>query len=353
MTKARNERFVVDHAVIVLGHEMNHEGEPDLIGRSRLLLASDIVRSDPRSILVTSGWAYRKDIDLSLAASMKRSAVRDLELDQKRIHCLAKSKDTVGDAVFFAEAVRAEKVTVVTSTFHQKRAERIFRFVLGADVVLDVLGTGQSPTPKQKANENQSLGVFRDTFDGIASGDFDAIRGRLKSAHPFYNGTLDVRALKRPGDRRLSCRPATFEDVKQLLEWRNAPEVRSASVEGEEISLATHSTWLRKSLSNPDRIILIFHNGIIRVGMVRFDCAEAQTLTTVSILLDPAVRGTGLAKSILKHAVSYAELQNHDLKAVARKENLPSIALFEGLGFEARTEGEFVELRRIALANDS
>lgn len=182
--------------VIVLAHEMDRNGEPDAITMARLALASDLLAARPDAKLVTSGWAYRGDTELSLADAVANTAIRDHGVARERIVALDASRDTVGDAVFFRQAIEAREVHVVTSTYHRDRARQVFRFVLGPNVALEVHGTGPPATPEQKRAEAASLAGFERTFAGIASGDFSSILTRLIEAHPFYNGKVDVKALR-------------------------------------------------------------------------------------------------------------------------------------------------------------
>ena len=194
---AAPDRKTADAAIVVLGHEMNADGVPDAETMARLEKAVALLEDTPNALLVTSGWAYRDDTELSLAEAVARAAREDHGLPDGQIVTIPDSRDTVGDAVFFCEAVKAEKVVVVTSQYHTKRARQIFRFVLPAATELHVIGTGEATTPEREASEQTSLAAFENTFAGIEPGDFPAILNRLQSAHPFYNGSVDVKSLRR------------------------------------------------------------------------------------------------------------------------------------------------------------
>jgi DUF218 domain len=196
VTGASSDILNLPCAVIVLAHEMDRHGEPDATTKSRLALAVDLLTTRPDAKLVTSGWAYRNDTKISLADAVANAATRDHGVTRERVVALDTSRDTVGDAIFFRQAIKAREVHVVTSSYHQDRALRVFRFVLGLDVALEVHGTGPPATPEQKRAEAASIAAFERTFAGIASGDFGAMLARLTDAHPFYNGTVDVKALR-------------------------------------------------------------------------------------------------------------------------------------------------------------
>jgi uncharacterized SAM-binding protein YcdF (DUF218 family) len=149
----------------------------------------------PSGVLVTSGWPYARDPGLTIAHAMARAAARDFRVDPARILESPRSRDTVGDAAFFAADVLPVApppalVTVVTSAAHAPRAEAIFRFVLGPEVPVEVVPTDEPVTIAERARETASLAAFRDTFAGVAPGDLPAILARMETAHPLYNGTV-------------------------------------------------------------------------------------------------------------------------------------------------------------------
>lgn len=190
-------RQEVDTAVLVLSHEMAADGTPTAESALRLASAFRELARHHGALLVTSGWGYRDDTDATLADAMAMAATRDHGIPEDRILRLHRSRDTVGDAVFFALAVRPRRLVVITSAYHRARTEQIFRFVLGEGVALDVLGVGEPGNEARRTAEANSLAAFRMTFEGIAPGDLPAIEERLMTAHPFYNGTIDVKALRR------------------------------------------------------------------------------------------------------------------------------------------------------------
>ncbi len=190
-------RIHCETAVVVLGHQMNSDGIPDDIGLARLATAATELREYPAAILVTSGWAYRDDTDLSLADAMANAAIQRYGIADEEIVRLHDARDTVGDAVFFARSVESGSTRVVTSEHHKARAEQIFRFVLGENARLSVLGTGERIVPGVERAEASSLAAFEDTFTGVNAGDLDAIYRRMKSEHPYYNGAQDARLARR------------------------------------------------------------------------------------------------------------------------------------------------------------
>ena len=161
MTGADGDKVECELALVVLGHRMDRGGRPDDVGLARLAIAADELNKNPAALLVTSGWAYRDDIGVSLADAMANAAIDLHGIESERIVRLHDPRDTVGDAVYFARAVRAGSICVVTSQHHRARAERIFRFVLGKDASLEVMGTGGPISPEIEASEARSLRLSR------------------------------------------------------------------------------------------------------------------------------------------------------------------------------------------------
>lgn len=183
-------------AVLVLANEMSADGRPTIESQRRLEQAAAEFRARPDALLVTSGWGYREDTDTTLADAMAEAAIRDYGIPADRVLRLHDSRDTVGDAVFFASAVQPQSLVVVTSEYHRIRTEEIFRFVLGPDAELQVVGSGMAGDDARRTAEANSLTAFRRTFEGIKPGDLVSISTRMFSRHPFYNGSTDVKALR-------------------------------------------------------------------------------------------------------------------------------------------------------------
>lgn len=187
----------LDSVVLVLSHEMSADAKPTERSQLRLARAVAALREHPDALLVTSGWGYRDDTDATLADAMANAAIRDHGVAEQRIIRLHRSRDTVGDAVYFGLVLSPRLLIVITSSYHRDRTEQIFRCVLGHDVALQVLGVGEPASAQQRTAEARSLEAFRQTFKGIAPGDLAAFESRMLAAHPLYNGAMDAKAWRR------------------------------------------------------------------------------------------------------------------------------------------------------------
>ena len=139
-------------------------------------------------------------------------------------------------------------------------------------------------------------------------------------------------------------RAATWDDGEMLWRWRNAEDVRRASLNSDEIPLESHLDWYRAALADPNREILIAEYRETPIGMVRLD--RDGDVAFVNILIDGTRRGAGLGKLVLMEAISKADTNWKCLRALVKSENVASLTLFQSLGFQVVDQGETVVLER-------
>jgi len=135
----------------------------------------------------------------------------------------------------------------------------------------------------------------------------------------------------------IALRPAVAADEGLLLAWANDPVARAAGFQPEPISADTHHRWFMQRLAEPaSSRIWIGHENDTPIGVVRVELAPDGTLV-VSISLDPARRGLGKSRPLLEAglAAARAAFPRARFRAWIRRDNRPSVALFEGAGFEA------------------
>jgi RimJ/RimL family protein N-acetyltransferase len=130
-------------------------------------------------------------------------------------------------------------------------------------------------------------------------------------------------------------RPANLDDENRLLIWRNDPVTRQASLSQHVIGKKEHARWLRKSLSDPARKIFVAEKDGIPIGTFRIDSQEE--LLFLSWTIAPSWRHRGLGREM----VESARIDDHKaLKAVIRKNNIPSTKLALHLGLSLQSEEE-------------
>jgi RimJ/RimL family protein N-acetyltransferase len=87
----------------------------------------------------------------------------------------------------------------------------------------------------------------------------------------------------------VSIRPATMNDARMLLRWKNDPVVRKFSIiSHEKIKLRDHIKWLSKNIDN---IVIIGDN---------FGDMRIEPDGEVSIRIDKKFRGKGVGSEALK-----------------------------------------------------
>lgn len=128
---------------------------------------------------------------------------------------------------------------------------------------------------------------------------------------------------------QLTLRPATPEDAGRLLEWRNDPDTRAASVNESTVDWQVHIKWFEASLSSPTRRLLIAEEGMVPVGVLRFD--TIGDVEELSWIVAPEARGRGIAKRMLKLA---AEMARRRMIANIKETNTASQRAAAAAGFK-------------------
>ena len=161
---------------------------------------------------------------------------------------------------------------------------------------------------------------------------------RLASLVDGRGASRVARQLAPPAIR---LRPARAEDCDQLHEWRNAPETRRHSGDGQTIPLDAHRAWFAAILKNPDRILLVGERktdagSLVPVGVLRYDLAGDKA--TVSVYLVPGCGGGGLGSALIEAGdlwlkAGYPTIEH--VHARVSPENLASVGAFRAAGYVA------------------
>jgi len=181
-------------AVIVLANLMDSSGVLNLESSARAEKSVEIYNQLQAKNLVTCGWAYRDDSNITIAEAFKNHIITRYGIPSERIIAEKNSRDTVGDAYFTKTTLALpkawRKIYVVTSDYHVERTKEIFKFIYGNDFSIDVIGVELTANELTLRNELKSLEAFRNTFKGVQEGNDLQIFARLKRQHPFYNGKI-------------------------------------------------------------------------------------------------------------------------------------------------------------------
>ena len=134
----------------------------------------------------------------------------------------------------------------------------------------------------------------------------------------------------------LDCtvRPMVAEDLEQVLEWRNHPDVRRYMYTHHEIDAAEHRAWFERSLADPAQHLFIVEAQGRPLGFVQFKEAGADRVADWGFYVVPgAPKGSGrkMGAAALRHA--FATLGLHKIRGQAFESNERSIAMHRALGF--------------------
>ena len=183
-------------ALIILSHLKDANGELDDETLARIELGRELFRSKEFDFIVTSGWDYKDDSDLKIGEVVADNLRKRYSIDKSKILVDVCSRDTVGDAFFLRKNVvrpyDIRSITVVTSSYHVRRADEVFKkffspsvsvITVGANFALDNL-------EERLANEENSYRAFLSTFDNVDFSNDTAVLDVLSISHPFYNGEV-------------------------------------------------------------------------------------------------------------------------------------------------------------------
>lgn len=128
---------------------------------------------------------------------------------------------------------------------------------------------------------------------------------------------------------------ATIDDMLDLFELANDPEVRKNSFNQEKIDLETHKKWFNNRVDNDDFLLLVVRNGVNFIGSIRFE-KDIDNKFIISIQIHKNFRGKGLGKKLLQNAIK--KLHNHKenpiIIAKIKSNNLSSIKIFSDSNFK-------------------
>lgn len=187
-------------AIIILSHHMDQAGKLGCESLSRANLAIDTFLTKPNiELILTIGWAYRKDTDKPIGLSVKEYLLSK-GIEDKSIKIDINSRDTVGDAVFskinFVDIFNIDSLIVVTSDYHVIRAKQIFETIIPVDI--EVLGCKTTINGHTNSSEIDSLNAFKQTFKNTNFKCNDSLLETLRNNHPFYNGKIYKKIEKTP-----------------------------------------------------------------------------------------------------------------------------------------------------------
>jgi len=123
-----------------------------------------------------------------------------------------------------------------------------------------------------------------------------------------------------------------MDDAGRLFAWRNDPDTRANSRNGDEIRWSDHLQWLRGVLAGESVRLYVAEESGVALGTCRVD-ADGELSWTVA----PEHRGKGHGREMVKLV---AEESNRLLVAEIKSSNLASLKIVQELGFEKVADGK-------------
>ena len=148
--------------------------------------------------------------------------------------------------------------------------------------------------------------------------------------HCFINNEYKSVIIHAKVNQHIRLRNATKEDINLFYEWANDKSVRKMSFNSEYISLETHQKWFKNNLNSKNKFLLVLEVDNIPAGTVKFNSEGV-----IGISLDEKFRGKNLGVVLIKEGINFIKSCT-DIKkitAYVKKDNTPSIKLFEKAGF--------------------
>jgi UDP-4-amino-4,6-dideoxy-N-acetyl-beta-L-altrosamine N-acetyltransferase len=120
----------------------------------------------------------------------------------------------------------------------------------------------------------------------------------------------------------------SIEEKKEVLNWRNHPEIRKWMYNKEEISLKNHLEFIENLKEKPNKIYLKAGN----LGVINFEIKN--DLAELGIHKNPKKEKVG--KKLLEIAINYAfkELKVKKITLFVFEDNQKAINLYKKFGFK-------------------
>ena len=132
----------------------------------------------------------------------------------------------------------------------------------------------------------------------------------------------------------LTWRELLQEDLPQVLAWRNHPQVRRHMLTQHEISVEEHAHWFSQIQQNPQRRVVLVHEGKQALGLAHFAPVNPHGVVDWGFYLTPeAPRGSG--SKLARVALDFAFKQQgwHKVCGQVISSNAASCRFHLKLGF--------------------
>jgi UDP-4-amino-4,6-dideoxy-N-acetyl-beta-L-altrosamine N-acetyltransferase len=131
-----------------------------------------------------------------------------------------------------------------------------------------------------------------------------------------------------------AIRPMNKKDLEEVLVWRNHPSIRNNMLSQHKISKEEHIKWFESTISNSNKIPMIYEEKGIAMGYVNFNLNSSNCYADWGFYTSPdAPKGTGMSLGINALNYAFEKLNLNKLCGQALNKNTASINFHLKLGF--------------------
>jgi len=133
---------------------------------------------------------------------------------------------------------------------------------------------------------------------------------------------------------KLKLRNLEKKDKHLLFRWANLKSVIKNSLSKKKITNKVHEKWFNKKIKSKTDILKIIVYKDVPIGVIRLEKKKLNYF--ISYLITPRYRKKGNAYNSLKIFLAFLKKRNKNFKVIAlvKKDNNPSIKIFEKLKFK-------------------
>jgi RimJ/RimL family protein N-acetyltransferase len=125
-----------------------------------------------------------------------------------------------------------------------------------------------------------------------------------------------------------------MQDAEKVFFWRNNPFILARGSSQKTVTWEEHLQWFRETIVGSRRKMLIVLLNGQRVGQVRFDRADDDTMV-ISVYLIDTYTGRGLGVDAIQRGCNmlFSDLSVARVVACVREDNVPAHSAFRKAGF--------------------
>lgn len=140
--------------------------------------------------------------------------------------------------------------------------------------------------------------------------------------------------MNEQSSQRHSLRPLNKDDLPDILEWRNHPDIRRYMFSQHKISEWEHLNWYEVYSMDETKDALIFEVNEVATGFMQFNSDRLNNCADWGFYMAPtAARGFGVAMGRLGLEYAFVQLGLNKLSGQAIAFNNSSIKFHLSLGF--------------------